>query len=67
MGWKFHCALRPRLYDFIIEKWQLTPEVESDNGRIGSLPLYYESEDVGPYCADNETFDWDVEDATHLI
>lgn len=59
--------LSPGLYDLIIENWQLKPEVESDNGRIGSLPVYYESEDVGPYCADNVTFDWDIEDATHLI
>jgi hypothetical protein len=57
----------PGLYDITIEKWQLKPEVESDNGRIGALPQYYESDDVGPYCADLDTFDWDVEDASHLI
>jgi hypothetical protein len=59
--------LKPGLYEMIIPEWHLKPEVESNNGRIGSLPQYYEADDVGPYCADSETFDWNVEDAVHLI
>ena len=59
--------LKPGLYEIVIPEWQLKPEVQSNNGRIGSLPQYYEAEDVGPYCADTETFEWDIEDAVHLI
>lgn len=59
--------LLPGLYEVVINEWQLKPEEVSDDGRIGSLPQYYEAEDVGPYCADTETFDWNVEDAVHLI
>jgi hypothetical protein len=59
--------LKPGLYEMIIPEWQLKPEVQSNNGRIGSLPQYYEAEDVGPYCADTETFDWSIDDAVHLI
>jgi hypothetical protein len=59
--------LSPGLYEIVVKKWELKPEVESDNGRIGALPQYYESDDIGPYCADEATFDWNVQDASHLI
>lgn len=59
--------LMPGLYEITVHNWQLKPEVQSSNGRIGSLPQYYEADDVGPYCADVDTFEWDIEDAVHLI
>jgi len=55
------------LYDILVSNWQLRPEVATSNGRIGSIPDYFKSEDVGPYCADSDTFDWNIEDASHLI
>ncbi|EED93166.1 predicted protein [Thalassiosira pseudonana CCMP1335] len=59
--------LGPGLYDVLIDKWQLKPEVKKYEGRIGDIPDYYNSEDVGPYCADSDTLDWNIEDATYLI
>ncbi len=55
------------LYDILVPNWQLRPEVSTSNGRIGSIPDYYKSKDVGPYCADSDTFDWNIDDASHLI
>lgn len=59
--------LKPGMYYIVVNEWQLKPEVESNNGRIGSLPQYFEAEDVGPYCADTDTFEWNIDDAIHLI
>jgi hypothetical protein len=55
------------LYEVIINNWQLQPEVEG-GGRLGDIPEYYHEDfDAGPYCRDHNTFEWHVNDATHLI
>ena len=58
--------LHPGLYEIVFDKWQLEPEVEG-TGRIGNIPEYYNSDDIGPYCEDSSTFEWDINDATHII
>merc|ERR1712194_725571 len=59
--------LRTGFYDIIINNWLLRPEVEG-LGRLGSIPEYTGlSYDAGPYCKDNSTFEWQVDDATHII
>ena len=58
--------LGPGLYDILISDWQLEPEVEG-TGRLGNLPEYYKKDNLGPYCSDSSTFEWDIEDATHII
>ena len=59
--------LRTGFYDIIINNWLLRPEVEG-SGRLGSIPQYTRSGyDAGPYCKDNSTFEWQVDDATHII
>jgi hypothetical protein len=55
------------LYDIIINNWQLEAEIEG-GGRLGDIPEYYEKDfDAGPYCRDQNTFEWHVNDANHLI
>lgn len=46
-------SLKPGLYDFLIDNWQLFKD--------GS-----EADEV-PYCSDPESFSWDIRDATHII
>lgn len=59
--------LQAGLYDVMVDKWQLKPEVKALGGRIGVHSTYSQSEDLGPYCADSDTFDWQIGDASHLI
>ena len=61
--------LTPGLYDVVVNNWQLTPEVKGANQdwRIGDRQEYSKAEDLGPYCADSDSFDWDIGDASHLI
>ena len=55
------------LYDIIIDNWQLEPEVEG-LGRMGYMPGYAHPKfDAGPWCKDESTFEWDLDDATHII
>ncbi|KAL7527297.1 hypothetical protein ACHAXR_001887 [Thalassiosira sp. AJA248-18] len=56
----------PGFYELIFTNWQLEKEVEG-TGRIGNLPEYYNSDDLGPYCEDSSTFEWNIDDATHII
>mmetsp|Transcript_18521 Transcript_18521/g.40075 ORF Transcript_18521/g.40075 Transcript_18521/m.40075 type:complete len:1112 (-) Transcript_18521:1970-5305(-) len=58
--------LSPGLYDITISNWQLEKEVEG-TGRIGNLPEYYKSDDLAPYCSDATTFEWNIDDASHII
>jgi len=54
-------------YDIIINNWQLEQEVEG-TGRLGNLPEYSKaSYDGGPYCNDSSAFEWNIDDATHII
>jgi hypothetical protein len=58
--------LGPGLYQVIISGWQLEKEAESED-RIGAFSHYFQMDDVGPYCSDPDTFEWDIDDATHII
>ena len=58
--------IAPGLYEIIFTNWQLEPEVEG-TGRIGNIQEYYNSDDLGPYCKDESTSEWDINDATHII
>ena len=61
--------LGPGLYDVMIDEWQLKPEVKESSRsdwRLASLKNVLD-EDVGPYCADEDTFNWNVDDASFLI
>jgi hypothetical protein len=60
------CQLGPGLYQVIISGWQLEKEAESED-RIGQFSQYFQMDDVGPYCSDPDTFEWDIDDATHII
>lgn len=63
-------TLSPGLYGVVVDNWQLKPEVTKEtekDWRIGDRKEYYTTEDLGPYCADSDSFDWDISDATHLI
>ena len=54
-------ALKPGLYELHIHDWKLEAE-------IADKPGYNDYRgDMGPYCADPSTFQWNIEDATHLI
>jgi hypothetical protein len=58
------------LYDVMVDKWQLKSEVKGKRGdwRIASIKDFYRSiEDIGPYCSDTDTFEWNIDDASHLI
>ena len=59
-------VLKAGLWDIVISNWQLEEEVEG-TGRIGNIPEYYNSDDLGPYCKDESTSEWDINDATHII
>lgn len=50
--------LAPGLYDVIVDKWQLKPEVKGKKEwRIASLKDFYPTvNDIGPYCSDTDTF-----------
>ncbi|KAL7554415.1 hypothetical protein ACHAWF_017852 [Thalassiosira exigua] len=55
------------LYDIVYENWQLEREVEG-TGRLGNIPEYFDpSSDAGPYCKEKSTFEWNIDDATHII
>ena len=58
--------IRPGLHEILIKGWQLEKEIEG-TGRVGNIPEYFKADDVGPYCSDKNTWDWDIEDATHII
>lgn len=45
-------SLNAGLYDFVIDKWQL-----SKDGNVTSAS----------YCSDPDSFSWDIHDATHII
>lgn len=61
--------LGPGLYDVMIDEWQLRPEIKESrvDWRLASPKEFYKDADVGPYCADEDTFNWDVNDASFLI
>lgn len=56
----------PGLHEIVFTNWQLEKEVEG-TGRIGNLPEYYNADNLGPYCEDSRTFEWDIDDGTHII
>lgn len=59
--------ISPGLYEVLIKDWPLEKEVEG-TGRIGNIPEYFKAEgDIGPYCRDEQDFEWQIEDATHII
>jgi len=58
--------LRPGLYQVIISGWQLEREAESVS-RLGDFPKYYLMDDVGSDCSNPDTFEWDIDDASHII
>ena len=58
--------IEPGMYELVFTNWQLEKEVEG-TGRIGNIPEYYESDDQGPYCKDSSEFEWNIDDATHII
>ena len=58
------------LYDVLVDQWQLKSEVKGKKRDwcIVSIKDFYQSiEDIGPYCSDTDTFEWSVDDASHLI
>jgi hypothetical protein len=61
--------LEPGLYEVIIANWKLEKEIEGNGphgSRLGSIPDM-KKRDVGPYCADSSTAEWEIEDGTHII
>ncbi|KAL7554634.1 hypothetical protein ACHAWF_018136 [Thalassiosira exigua] len=55
------------LYEVVISNYQLEKEVEG-TGRLGNIPEYFDpGYDAGPYCKEKSTFEWDIDDATHII
>jgi len=59
-------TILPGLHEILFNDWPLEEEVEG-SGRIGSIPEYYNSNDHGPYCKDSSTFEWQIDDGTHII
>lgn len=59
--------LPPGIYDVIISDWPLEKEVVSNgrHPRIGNIQL--SEGNHGPYCADADQAEWDIEDGTHII
>merc|ERR1712087_119793 len=53
--------IAPGFYEVVFTNWKLEREVEG-TGRIGNLPEYYTSNDLGPYCKDSSTYEWDIDD-----
>jgi hypothetical protein len=56
----------PGLYELFITNWKLEKEVDSSGGRTGNL-FDYVKKSGSPYCDDESTFEWDINDAVHLI
>jgi hypothetical protein len=56
----------PGFYELIISNWQLEKEVEGTGGRTGNL-FEYVKKNASPYCNDESSFEWDINDAHHLI
>ncbi len=55
------------MYEITINNWQLKPEVEG-NGRQGNIPEFVHKDyKAGPFCEDEDTFEWQIDDATHII
>ena len=53
----FEVELGPGLYDVMVHKWELKPEVKGGRDwRIGSMKQFYGHGDLGPYCSDSDTF-----------
>mmetsp|Transcript_16687 Transcript_16687/g.30306 ORF Transcript_16687/g.30306 Transcript_16687/m.30306 type:complete len:1349 (+) Transcript_16687:172-4218(+) len=63
---KTDMPIAPGLYEILFTNWPLEKEIEG-TGRIGNIPEYYNSNDLGPYCKDSSTFEWDIDDGTHII
>ena len=60
--------IKAGLYEIVIEHYQLEKEVEG-TGRIGNIPEYYErdADEMGPFCKDESAYEWQIDDATHII
>lgn len=59
--------LAPGFYELVIKGWPLEKEVEG-TGRLGNIPEYFKAEgDISPYCNDENDYDWQIGDATHII
>ena len=58
--------LAPGVHEILFTNWQLEKEVEG-TGRLGNIPEYFNSDDLGPYCKDSSTYEWNIDDATHII
>eukprot|EP00984_Skeletonema_dohrnii_P020982 scaffold10365_cov102-Skeletonema_dohrnii-CCMP3373.AAC.5 len=55
------------LYDLIVTNWKLEKE-EEGTGRLGNIPQYFHPNyNPGPFCNDSHSFDWHIDDATHII
>jgi hypothetical protein len=60
-------TLSAGFYDLTINNWKLENEVRA-TGRLGNIPKYFHPNfNAGPYCDNSETFDWHIDDATHII
>ncbi len=66
MAYKHLKHLQPGFYEVMITNWQLEKEVEG-NGRIGNIPEYFKAVGDLGHCKEESDFDWDIEDATHII
>jgi hypothetical protein len=58
--------MSPGLYELFITNWKLEKEVKSSGGRVGNL-FDYVKKSGSPYCDDESTSEWDINDAVHLI
>jgi hypothetical protein len=54
-------ALQPGLFEVIIEEWPLGPHFPTN------IFNNYDISNMGPYCADESQFKWDINDALHLV
>lgn len=59
-------SLGSGFYEIVLDNWKLEKEIEG-SGRIGNIPEYFNSKNLGPYCSDGSTFEWHIDDATHII
>jgi len=56
------------IYDVLVDNWELEPDRIMGKGRVGNIPEYTQNSfNVGSYCKDESTWNWDPDDATHLI
>ncbi len=56
------------IYDVLVDDWELGPANIMGKGRVGNIPEYTRNSfDIGPYCKDEATWNWDPNDATHMI